>query len=292
MKKISIIGSESFLAKNFINYISKNEEYQVYCYDFIEKSDNEHYLQIDFSDKESVSKINFDVDSIIVFIGKTGTVNGFSDYELFIKINEIFLLNILDCYVKKSSNARIIYPSTRLIFKASDIPVNENSERELKSVYAITKSAAESYLELYNHTYNLKYTILRICTPYGSLIDNKGNYGTFEIFYNQAKEKGIITIFGDGNQEKTYTQIEDICEAFTLIINKEEITQKSYNLGGQKLSINNVADSIARKFEASIEHVEWPTEYKSVDGGSVVFDSKRFDNEFNMSYRPVIDFNE
>lgn len=289
MKKVSIIGSNSFIARNLITYLEQfKNDYKLFLYDFGEDDIHENYRKVDFSDKESVNKINFDVDVIFIFIGRTGGVQGFDEYSSFIEINEIFFLNILKCYCEQECRPRIIYPGSRLVFEDSDDVISENSAFQPKSIYAVTKVACENYLKIYKEAFGLDYVVLRICTPYGTLIDSKGNYGTFEIFWNQALKDKKITVFGDGNQRKTFTQMVDICEAYKRLIDANSIKYESYNLGGQALSINDVVNEIAKEANVEIEHVPWPDIYKVSDGGSVVFDSSRFDSEFGINYHKVI----
>lgn len=290
MKKITIIGSESFLARNYYKYcIKEKKEYEFYFYDMKKESEfgNGNYYQIDFTDKDSIKKIRFDVDYIIIYSGMTGTVRGFEEYSKFLFVNELLLLNILDVYVKKNSKAEIIYPSTRLIYKSQFEPVSEEGIIELKSIYAVNKFAAEQYLKIYHEVYGINYVILRICTPIGSFLDENGNYGTFEIFEKQAINGGKITVFGDGKQKKTFTYIEDICEGFCKIIDKNSHNYNVYNIGGQVATLIEIVELIAKKHEVPIEYREWPRVNLLVDGGNVIFDSFRFDDEFEMIYEKV-----
>lgn len=289
MKKISIIGANSFIAQNLIEYLGKfQEDYDLFLYDRPQENDSHNYEQINFSNIDEVRKIKFDVDCVMIFLGRTGGVQGFDEYDSFINVNEIYFLNILKCYCEQEYRPRIIYPGTRLIYKESEELINEESELKPKSIYAVTKLVCENYFRIYKDIYGLDYVVLRICTPYGTLIDNKGNYGTFEIFWKQAVSNKKITVFGDGKQKKTYTQMSDICEAFKVLINAEKLKYEIYNLGGQPLSMNDVADVIAQEANVEIEHIPWPDIYRATDGGSVVFDSKRFDSEFGMKYHSII----
>ena len=139
----------------------------------------------------------------MVFIGKTGTVQGFEDYKQFINVNEIIFLNILQAYVEMNSKSLIIYPSSRLIFKSNEEGlVAEGAELRMRSIYAVTKYAAEKYLEIYKDVYGINFVILRICTPFGTLLEDFGNYGTFEIFKKQAQNEKKVRLFGDGEQKK------------------------------------------------------------------------------------------
>ncbi len=289
MKRITIIGSNSFIAQNLITYLKQSpNSYEFFLYDVTEESPNDNYTRIDFDNIDDLKRIRYDVDSILIFTGRTGGVQGFDDYSSFIQINEIYFLSILNSYIEQSNRPRIIYPGSRLIFADSSESIKETSELRPKSIYAVTKLACENYLKVYKDTFGLDFVVLRICTPYGTLIKSKGSYGTFEIFWNQALTEKKITIFGDGNQRKTYTQMIDICEAFRRLIEADHLKYDNYNLGGQSLSINDVASEIAKDSGAEIVHVSWPDIYKATDGGSVVFNSDRFDNEFEMEYHSII----
>lgn len=291
VKKITIIGAESFLARNFIQYMLMNgyaDDVVIFLYGREKETKNKigEYHQIDFSDKEEIGKIEMDVDTIFIFSGLTGTVKGFFEYENFIYVNETILLHILDAYKRKKSSARIVYPTSRLVLKSKeDELLNECADIELKSIYAVNKYAAEQYLKIYKECFGIKYVLLRICTPIGTLIDGFGTYGTFEIFKNQAISDGRITIYGDGCQRKTFTHILDICEAFFLLAFASEIKYDVYHLGGQSKRLRDIVENIAGEYHVPIVSLEWPELDKKVDGGTVVLDSLRFDSEFNFSYR-------
>ena len=290
MKTISIIGSNSFLAKNFIQYCTDEKlDYKLKLYEQKKACNDKTTNIIDFDDLNSIGKIDFNVDIIMIFIGKTGVLQDIQNYIEYIHVNEVIFLNILSTYVLKKSNAKIIYPSSRLIFKSNNYgKVFEDSEIECKSVYAVTKWASENYLKVFANLYDIKYNILRICTTFGTLIESKGTYGTFEMLVRQAIDNKEIVLFGDGKQVKTFTHLEDICLAFKKLIDAKETIYKDYNLGGQQLSMLDMASYISKKYDVNIKFIEWPKNYKLVDGGSVVFDSSRFDNEFHMQYKVIL----
>ena len=292
MKRVAIIGSESFLAQNLIAYFEMKKDCpKLYLYDHKESAmvkQTHEYSCIDFNSVDSLRRIDFDVDAVYIFIGKTGNVNGFDEYRDFIDVNEKFFLGILNTYVEQNSHARIIYPGSRLVFRSSDDKINEDSIKDPKSIYSVTKLACEYYLKIYKECFGIEYVVLRICTPFDSIVGHEGNYGTFKIFSEQAKESGVIKVFGKGDQTKTYTHMRDICLAFEKLLMADHVKYAEYNLGGCALSINEIADVIANKYNARIKHVNWEGLYESVDGGTVVFDSSRFDSEFDMKYLDIL----
>lgn len=291
--KIAILGANSFLARNLYKYLITKANFNasnIFLYDkddyFIDGATN--YNKIDFFDANSIKEINFQCEAIYLFIGKTGTANGFSDYTSFINVNEIALLNILTIYVEKKSTSKIIYPSTRLIYRGdSGSKVNEDAEKHFNSIYAITKFASESYLELYSNMFGLKYCILRICTPYGTLLADDGNYGTFEFFTSQAKAGKNVTVYGDGGITKTYTHIEDICYIMSKCSFLDILTNCTYNVGGDSKSLQEIGKIIADKHGVGVDNVEWPELAKKVDAGSTILDSSKLDAIIHFEYRKI-----
>ncbi|MEG0577627.1 MAG: NAD(P)-dependent oxidoreductase [Bacilli bacterium] len=296
MKKqsISIVGANSFLGRNFYKYIMDMEGMEsenIFLYDvqdkFSDKNENQNYEKIDFLNKSSLEKMNFNVDAILVFIGKTGTIVGFEKYADFIKINEEILLNILNCYNEKKSNAKLIYPSTRLVYKNSDIKVKENAEKELKSVYAITKYAAEQYIQLYHHAFGLQYCIFRICVPFGTLLENNGNYGTFSFFIDNAQKGKNISVYGDGSICKTYTCMGDLCHILFQGVINDKLKSDVFNIGGDSKSLLEIANMIAKKYNVEVENTAWPKLAEIVDGGSVTLDSAKLDKIIDYTYQTI-----
>lgn len=292
-RSLSIVGANSFLARNFYYYLKHivhANMSHVYLYDLQDchADDEDHYFQIDFTDETSLRSIRFDVDAIYFFSGITGTVNGFDRYDDFININNTVLLRFLNLCRQIEKPPLIVYPSSRLIYKENRFDkVKETDEKELKSVYAITKYAAEEYIRLYANAFKLKYCILRICTPYGSLIHSDGHYGTFKFFSEQAVKQGYITLYGSGKDRKTYTHIYDICSILQKPMQYPQMVNETFNVGGSTMSLLQIAQLIARAHRARIEHVEWPLLAKKVDGGNVVFDSAKLDQIIHYHYRRI-----
>lgn len=284
--RIAVIGANSFLARNFISQLNRDRN-DVFLYDIQnEHYDNEkNYFKIDLKSRDQLlDDVDFSVDLLYIFSGKTGTKAGFESYEDFININETCLLNLLWSYVKLNSKAKIIYPSSRLVYKSSPTPVNEESDLDPKSIYAVTKIACEKYLKIYNEIYGLKYNIFRICVPYGTLIPNISSYGTYEFFTNQAKKGEDITLFGNGSSKRTFTYIGDLCHILSFAPFILDSDTGIYNIGGDTKSLVDIAKSISSKCHVGIKYIEWPELDKKLEVENVVFDSIKLDSVINYKY--------
>jgi len=279
-KKSIIIGANGYLGRNIAYYLTQQDE-EISCYDIHDSSfDNvENYSILDITNVEEVCRINLDVDFIYMFAGATGTWQGFEQYEKYIDINEIGLINLVDCLVKKNSKARIIYPSTRLVYKGkAGVELEETSGKECKTIYAVNKLACENILDLYKNAFGINYTIFRICVPYGNLVDGEFSYGTIGFFFSYAQKGESIILYGDGQHKRTFTHVGDICAKIYKAIEKEETNGETYNIGGENLSLLDAAKKIAGKFGVDIKFDRWPDLALKLETGDTIFNSRKLDD--------------
>lgn len=289
MKKIGIIGANSYIARNLICVLKQRNEYELKLYDLADNyvDGNANYSKINIMDKKDVCKIDFESDALFLFVGKTGSLNGFAEYDAFIDINEKALLNILNEYVNRKSQAKIIFPSTRLVYKGKMGELTEDSEKEFKTIYAMNKYSCEQYLQMYNRMYNVTYCIFRICVPYGTLIKGAISYGTAEFMLDKALKSNNITIYGEGDQRRTLTYIQDLCEILIWGACSDKCVNDVYNVGGENYSLKEMATLIAEKYNVSIDYIEWPENSLKIESGDTVFSSKKLDDimgEFQVKY--------
>lgn len=278
MMKITIIGANSYIARNLIFEIHQrkiNAELKLYDYADVQSDGENNYHKIDILDKRSVSKIDFNCDIIYMFVGKTGTLDGFDNYNEFIDINEKALLNVLNEHRNQKSSAKIIYPSTRLVYKGSISTLKEDDEKEFKTVYAINKYACEQYLKMFNNLYGIKYCIFRICVPYGSLLPDISSYGTIGFMLNKAKNGQDITLYGNGNARRTFTHIKDLCDILIDGAISEKCLNDVYNIGGKDMSLKEIAGIIAQKYNVNIDYIDYPSEQFKIESGDTVFDDRK-----------------
>lgn len=287
--RISIIGANSYIARNFIYYLNrehKDNEIMLYGHSNKQLDSYKNYVKIDFSNINELDKINWNTDYIYIFIGKTGTLNGFLEYEHFVDVNEKYLLYILNKYREKKSKAKIIFLSTRLVYKGNRESLTEDMPKDFKTIYAINKFACENYLKMYNNLYNIPYVILRLCVPYGSYNKDSLSYGLMGFFINKAKSKQDISIFGDGSQKRTLTSMDYLVKVLWEVANNKKVINDVFNIGGETFTLREVAEKVANKYKVNLNFVEWPQEALAIETGDTVFDSSKLDKilELNYSY--------
>jgi len=291
MIKCVIFGSKGYIGKHIEQYL-KNYECTIECYDVLD-CDQPNYRKIDITDKESVKNINLNVDYIFMFAGLTGTYAGFDKYEAYVNINEIGLLNLLDAIRDSEYRPKIIFPSTRLVYKGVDKPLKEEDEKETKTLYAVNKIACEGLLQAYKASFDIPYTVFRICIPYGNLLSTDYSFGTVGFFIKQAVAGKDITLYGGGDIKRTFTHMEDICYQIVEGAFAEGSNGNIYNVGGETLTLREAAEIIAGKFGTNVITVDWPERDFRIESGHTYFDDSKIQKLLNMQpYKRLADFSK
>jgi len=273
----TIIGCNGYIGKHLAKYLLE-KDWEVYGYDISAESlvDGVKYTAGKLLTKNDVYSINLNVDYCFYFAGITGTTKAYDDYELFIDLNEKVLLYLLDRMRHDNFKGRIIFPSTRLIYKGEkNILLKEDAPKEFKTIYALNKWFGENIIRQYQEYFGINYNIFRICVPYGNLFSDGYSYGTIVFFLNNAMAKKNITLFGTGEQRRTFTHVEDICnQIYNIIINIKSINE-IFNIAGENFSLLEVATKIASKFDVKVENKEWPQLDEKMESGDTIFDGSK-----------------
>jgi UDP-glucose 4-epimerase len=230
---------------------------------------------VDVTDLRSLQALDWAVDTVCMFAGVTGTAASFTQFQNFIGGNQIALLNVLECIRQSAHRPRVVFPSTRLVYKGSEQPLPETAEMEARTVYAASKIACERHLQAYANAFDIPYTVYRVCVPYGNTLGGRYSYGTVGNFIQQAFDSGRIRLYGDGSQRRTFTHVDDLCRAIVLGAAREDFANQVFNLPGEDLSLLQAARLIATRLQADIELAPWPAFDQRIESGSTVFDGSR-----------------
>lgn len=289
--KVAVIGGKGYIGKHLAFYLN-GRGYDVMTYDVV-PCEEKNYLCVDMANKESVAQIDLNVDYIFMFAGLTGTYAGFDAYEKYISINEIALLNLLDAIRNSGFRPKIVFPSTRLVYKGYDKPLKENDEKESKTIYAANKLACEGYLQAYHDSFDIPYTVFRICIPYGNLLSSDYSFGTVGFFIKQAKGGKDITLYGGGTIKRTFTHMEDLCYQIVEGSMKKGSDGQIYNVGGETLSLKQAAEIVAAKFGTNVVAVPWPEKDLRIESDHTYFDDTKIQALLGgITYKRLEDFSK
>ncbi len=281
MTKASVWGANGYIGQHLLMVLME-KGWQITCYDIHSKLEGGFklpYRQIDIIDPASFEDIQIsNEECVFFFIGLTGTLASIENYKSFIQVNELGLLNFLNRMKALKTKAKIVFPSTRLVYRGKqNIALNEDDEKEFKTIYASSKYNGELYLKMFSELYDIKYTVFRICVPYGNLLLENYSYGTIGFFLSQAEKGQNITLYGDGSLKRTFTHVEDICLQIEDICKHESSVNECFNTCGETYSLKDVALLIAKKYNVECDYVSWTKNALLLESGDTIFNSSKIE---------------
>jgi UDP-glucose 4-epimerase len=280
MKKAIVFGCNGYLGRNMSWYLQQ-QGWTITGADIqpIGFQDSFDYYCIDVADAGSIAQVNLShFELIFFFSGLTGTWNGFEQAESYLRINELGLLHFIRQYHQQNATGRIVFPSTRLVYKGiANTPLKETDELLPLTPYAINKIACEHYLAAYKKAWGIHYTVFRLCIPYGNLTDATSSYGTIGFFESMASKGQSISLYGDGQLKRTFSHMQDIVTALLQVSTMDMADGETYNLGGETFSLLEVAELVAKKYGTTIAFAEWPSQAAIIESGDTIFDSTKIE---------------
>ena len=126
--------------------------------------------------------------------------------------------------------------------------------------YAASKLMDEFTALAYFRTQGLKVTVVRLFNTIGPR--QTGAYGmVVPRFIAQALKNDPLTVYGDGNQTRTFTDVKDVVYAFMEMVENEQSFGEVFNLGGvEEITILDLAQKIITLTESRSKIVLVPYE--------------------------------
>ena len=232
-------------------------------------------------------------DFIFHLAGQVSHGDSMREPELDLGMNCISSLHLVEACRHHNPNARLVYTSTRQVYGVPQVlPVTERHPTLPIDVNGINKLAAEYYHLLYDRTYELRSTVLRLTNTYGPRQQIRNDRQGFAgIFIRKALQGEPIQIFGSGEQRRDFNYVDDVVDAILLAADNEACFGKVFNLGAEShYSLNEFIGELNsyRKFETS--KIDFPNDKKLIDIGDYYGDFSAFNSLTN--WRPKVDLKE
>jgi UDP-glucose 4-epimerase len=109
---------------------------------------------------------------------------------------------------------RVVYAASSSAYGDTEVlPKTESMAPRPKSPYALQKLAGEYYCSVFTACYGLETVSLRFFNVFGPRQDPSSPYsGVLSIFMKRLLERRPPVIFGDGEQSRDFTYVEDVAE--------------------------------------------------------------------------------
>lgn len=167
------------------------------------------------------------------------------------KVDSLGTLNTLG--LAKSKVSRYVFASTSEVYGSSAVhPQSEDYWGHVnpvgpRSVYDEAKRFSEAMCMAYFREHGIDVRIARIFNTYGTrmrLDDGR----VIPTFISQALKNEDITIFGKGDQTRSFCFIDDLTEGVYTLSTRDDLAGEVVNLGNpEELSIRKLADTVIEK---------------------------------------------
>ncbi|MGH7884585.1 MAG: SDR family NAD(P)-dependent oxidoreductase [Thermodesulfobacteriota bacterium] len=230
---------------------------------------NFKFFECDISDTQKLSdtyqKIvrGFDskIDSVINLAARAGVRYSIENPGIYYSTNVFGTLNLLELCKTKGIN-KFVLASTSSIYGNNETPFIEDqiTDKQL-SPYASSKKAAEGLCYTYYKNFNLDISILRYFTVYGPA--GRPDMSVYR-FIKWISEGEDVVFYGDGNQKRDFTYVDDI--AYGTILALKNLGFEIINLGsGNPVSLNDIVNMINVNIKKDYKIVHYNSNPADID---------------------------
>jgi len=254
-KKVLVTGGAGFIGSNLVDALI-DKGFDVIVNDNLSSGKKEYlnpkakFYKADIRNLEKIKPLFRKVDYVFHLAAQPRIQPSIINPAESHSNNVVGTLNVLiaarDAKVKK-----FIYSASSSAYGDQEkLPLREDMSPRPKSPYSLFKLIGEQYCKLFTEIYDLPTVCLRYFNVYGPRQSCEGAYATvIGIFLRQAKAGEPLTIVGDGNQTRDFTNVMDVVKANILAMESSRVGQgEVINIGtGKNYTINKIASLISKE---------------------------------------------
>jgi UDP-glucose 4-epimerase len=155
--------------------------------------------------------------------------------------------------------ACFVFTSSIAVYGAGQTPMREDMTPLPEDPYGIAKYAVELDLAAAHHMFGLRYVIFRPHNVYGERQNIADKYrNVVGIFFNQVLQGRAMTIFGDGQQTRAFSHVDDVADVIASAPEVPAAAQQVINVGADEpYSVVALAQEVARAMDVPlrVEHL-------------------------------------
>lgn len=263
MKKVIVTGGAGFIGSHLAEKLASRDYYVVIIDDLstgkleniaeLLRKGNVEFVQGGVTDLPLLQKLFQGVEYVFHQAALARVPRSIDDPLTANEVNIKGTLNVL-LAARENRVKKVIYASSSSVYgNALSLPQREDMPPNPLSPYALTKLAGEYYCHIFHQIYDLPTVSLRYFNVYGARQDLYSHYATvIPAFVGRASQNLPPIIYGDGEQSRDFTFVEDVVDANVLLAENE--AQGVYNIGsGQAITINQLAEAVLRLMQKNLK---------------------------------------
>jgi len=248
------------------------------------------FIKGSITDIEVVRKAMHEAEYVLHLGARTSVPRSVKDPIETNKINIDGTLNVLVA-AKELKVKRVVFAASSSAYgETPTLPKVETMQPQPISPYGVTKFVGELYGQTFGRCYGLENVALRYFNIFGSRQDPSSPYsGVLAKFCTAFLEDTPPVVFGDGEQTRDFTHVENAVQANLLACEAPNVSGKVFNVGfGGRVSLNEVLRELGKITGKTLEaKYEPPREGDIRDSQADISQAREF-----LGYSPQVSFEE
>ena len=243
-----VTGGAGFIGSNTVDELVRRGESVVVLDDLSAgKEDNLtevrnkiSFIKGSINDLEAVRRAMHEADYVLHLAARTSVPRSIKDPLETNRINIEGTLNVLVAARDAKVKRVVLAASSSAYGETPTLPKVETMQPQPISPYGITKYVGELYAQVFGKVYGLQNVCLRYFNVFGPRQDPTSPYsGVLAKFCTAFLEKTDPVVFGDGQQTRDFTYIDNVVQANLLACEAPAASGKVINIGtGARISLN------------------------------------------------------
>ncbi len=200
------------------------------------------FIEGDLANEATANEVVDGMDSVLHQAAIPSVQRSLSDPVATNRSNVVGTLNLLES-CRRAGVRRFVYAASSSAYGNTEVlPKREDMVPNPMSPYALQKYVGERYCKLYYELYGLETISLRYFNVFGPGQDPSSEYSAvIPKFINCLLNNRPITIYGDGEQSRDFTFVENVVQANMLALNAAAAGGEMCNVGcGERISLNRL----------------------------------------------------
>jgi nucleoside-diphosphate-sugar epimerase len=248
------------------------------------------FIKGSITDIEVVRKAMHEAEYVLHLAARTSVPRSVKDPIETNRINIDGALNVLVA-ARELKVKRVVFAASSSVYgETATLPKVETMRPEPISPYGVTKYVGELYGQTFGRCYGLENVALRYFNIFGPRQDPGSPYsGVLAKFCTAFLEGTQPVVFGDGEQTRDFTYVENAVQANLLACEAPNASGKVFNVGvGGRISLNDVLRELARITGKTVEaKYEAPRDGDIRDSQADISQARVF-----LGYEPQVTFEE
>ncbi len=248
------------------------------------------FIKGSITDIEVVRKAMHEAEYVMHLAARTSVPRSVKDPIETNKINIEGTLNVLVA-AKELKVKRVVFAASSSAYgETPTLPKVETMQPEPISPYGVTKFVGELYGQTFGRCYGLENVALRYFNIFGPRQDPGSPYsGVLAKFCTAFLEGTPPSVFGDGEQTRDFTYVENAVQANLLACEAPNVSGKVFNVGvGGRVSLNEVLRELRKITGKALEANYEPAREGDIRDSQADISRAR---EF-LGYEPQVSFEE